>query len=795
MLNLREIISSISVLLFNFITHMYSFLFSVFRLPEQVLQSSSASVIEPIGHDELLWVLVMLTLLLVTARILGELAEQFDLPSVVGELLAGIVLGPSLINAVTRVFDLIFAAETAIAPQFHLIEVVSWIGLLMLIVLTGLETDLDLILSRGTDATIIALTSITIPFVLGFGFAWVLPEQFLAGEGQRLVFSLFVGTALSISALPVIAKILMDMEVIRRDFGQLKLAAGMINDTLGWILLALVAGLAEAGVINVSNLARTIIYLVVFLGVGLTLGQPLVKWVLRWVDDVIGGQVAKITTVMVLALGAGAITHYLHLEAVLGAFVVGILAGQVKRFDYETEHTFEIITLGVFAPIFFATAGLRVDLTTLLDPLVFIVGLAALGIAVVGKFIGAYVGAVGVGMSRWEGITMGAGLNARGAMEIIVAMVGLGLGVLTIEMYSIIVMIAIVTSLMAAPLLQVTIPRITMSPQERRRLEREAQQAESFLGQMTTVLLPTRCGIDSQFAARLLGYMTFDTEIDVTAMYLQRTDSDQREDRFSVRRWFERLWFFKSSDVGERHADPIPMDARDCLDRMDEQFDPSGDRSLRGIVRSESPSLKEAILAEAAEDYDLLTVGTAERGAYADDPPFGELVDEIIQDTPCPVMAVHANVSGVEGLETQRISRILLPTIGAEYNRKAAEVAFAIAAHRNAIVEIVHVVTEPRIGDRFMEEPDVEEARRIGEEIVDVEADLGRQMGAEIRTSVIVSDRQPEEEIVALAAERDDDLILMGTQTRPTSRRSYLGHTSEFIIRNADAAVAIVSST
>lgn len=762
-----------------------------------VAEVTAEDVIAPIGHAQLLWVFVMLTLLLVTARLLGELARRFNLPAVVGELLAGIVLGPSLINAVTHLFELIFEPGMAIDPQFHLLEVVSWLGLLMLIVLTGLETDLDLILSRGVDASVIALTSIIIPFSFGFGFAWVLPDRFLAGEGQRLVFSLFIGTALSISALPVIAKILMDMDVIRRDFGQIKLAAGMINDTIGWIILALVAGLAESGVVDIFSVGETILALVIFLGLGLTAGQRVVSWLLRRVDDAVGGQVAKLTTVMVLAIGAGAVTHYLHLEAVLGAFVVGILVGQVNRFDYEAQHTFEVVTLGVFAPIFFATAGLRVDLSTMADPIVLAVGVGALGIAVLGKFIGAYIGSVGVGMSRWEGITMGAGLNARGAMEIIVAIIGLGLGVLTVEMYSIIVMIAIVTSLMAPPLLRFTIPRLEMSATERDRLEREARLAESFLGQMTTVLLPTRCSVDSQHAARLLGHMTRDTEIDVTAMYLepgQDTDDHCRLER--IRGLLRRFLPPPGGSLRNlpREA-PIPADANECLDRMNEQFDPTGERSLRGIVRPEDPDLRSAILNEAARNFDLLTIGTAERGAEPDDPPLGELVDGIIRDTPCPVMTVHANVRGVEGLEEETIQRILLPTVGAEYNRHAAEVAFAIAQDRNVLVEIVHVVNRPRIADRFMEDPDMDEARRIGKEIVDEEADIGRNLGAEVRTKVIVSDAEPEEEIVNLADDRGDDLIVMGTSIRPTSRRAYLGHTSEYIIRNADAAVAVVSST
>ncbi|WP_224332575.1 cation:proton antiporter [Haloprofundus halobius] len=783
------------------------------------------TVIEPLGHDQLLWLFVMLTTLLVVARGLGELAKRFDLPAVVGELTAGIVLGPSLFDVTTLVSGAVFAPGTNIEPQFHLIEVVSWIGLLMLIILTGLETDLRLIVSRATESTIISITSIVVPFVIGFAFAWYLPVRFVAQADQRLAFALFVAVAMSISAIPVIAKILMDMDAIRRDFGQISLAAGMINDTVGWILLALVAGLARTGQIELASTGLTILYLTVFLLFGFTVGQRLVRWLIRWVDNVVGGQVAKITTVMVLSMGVGSFTHYLHLEVVLGAFVVGILVGQVKRFDYETEHTFEMMTMGVFAPIFFATAGLRVDLTSLFEPVVFFAAIGALLIAVVGKFVGSYVGAKAAGLSHWEGITMGAGLNARGAMEIIVAMVGLGLGVLTVEMYSIIVMIAIVTSLMAPPLLRWSLPKVPMSDAERERLEREKRQAGSFLGSVTTILLPTRCSGDSQFAAQLLGRLTRDEEIEVTNMYLRYDETERSPGR--IESFVSKLPYVGSdeathatdggredptaggaerssrtdtgqssqSGTGTDGETDYASDSARCLNLMQFQLDPGGDVSARNVVRSERGSATEAVLTEAERDYDMLVLGASERGARPDDPLFGSVVDEVVQNAPCPVMVVNADPEASDGiLEQKPIRRILLPTVGAEYNRHAAEVAFAIAGG-NTLVEVLHVVNPPQIGDRFVEEPDIQQARRIGEEIVDAEADLGRAMGVEVTTKVFVGDDdEPQEAIVEYADETGADLVLLGSNIRPVSGRAFLGHRAEYVIRNATCPVAVLSS-
>ncbi|WP_327050829.1 cation:proton antiporter domain-containing protein [Halomicrococcus gelatinilyticus] len=206
------------------------------------------AAIDPLGHHELFVVIVQLLVLLAVARGLGELFSAASQPAVVGELLAGVLLGPSVLGVVApSAYDALFAVSEA---QFHLLEVVAWLGLLMLLVVTGLETDLDLVLARRRTALVLSVGGITVPFATGFALGWVLPATFVASPDQRLVFSLFVATAMSISAIPVIAKVLLELDALQRDVGQLILAAGMVDDTIGWILLATVAGLARRGVVD-----------------------------------------------------------------------------------------------------------------------------------------------------------------------------------------------------------------------------------------------------------------------------------------------------------------------------------------------------------------------------------------------------------------------------------------------------------------------------------------------------------------------------------------------------------------
>jgi predicted Kef-type K+ transport protein len=300
-----------------------------------------------------------------------------------------------------------------------------------------------------------------------------------------------MAVSMSISAVPVIAKVLMDLKLIRRDIGQLILAAAMTDDTIGWILLSVVAGLAKTGDVDLLTAGTAVGGAALFLVVAFTVGVPIVSWIMGAVDKRIGGEGPDLAHPRA-RLRRAALTHEMGIEAVLGAFVVGILAGQAPRFRRERRPHARADHRAFLAPIFFASAGVKVDLQRLFDPEVITVGGIVLGIACVGKFLGAYLGAWATGLSHWERLAMGSGMNARGAMEIIVATIGLGLGVLNVEMYSIIVMVAIVTSLMAPPMLRWTLGRVKMGDVEAKRLESEALSAESFVRQIRRVLFVTR---------------------------------------------------------------------------------------------------------------------------------------------------------------------------------------------------------------------------------------------------------------------------------------------------------------
>jgi Kef-type K+ transport system membrane component KefB len=286
---------------------------------------------------------------------------------------------------------------------------------------------------------------------------------------------------MSISAIPVIAKVLMDLNLMRRDIGQTIIAAGMSDDTTGWILLSVVAGLASGQAITAGSVLATVGSVLGFLVLSFTVGRWLVKRLLDFVQDEVISQDRLLTLVLVMTLTWGALTQALNLEAVLGAFIMGILFAQMPRLPEKVHHQLESVALGIFAPIFFATAGLKVNILNLLEPQLILIALIVILIATLGKVVGTYIGARVIGgRDHWTALSFGAGLNARGAMEIIIATIGLQLGILTQDMFSIIVIMAMATSLMAPAALRWVLKRVEPEEQELERLRREEMATGSI---------------------------------------------------------------------------------------------------------------------------------------------------------------------------------------------------------------------------------------------------------------------------------------------------------------------------
>ena len=734
-------------------------------------------------HHDVLVLLVQVAVLLFSARALGEVAQRLGQPSVVGEILAGILLGPSLLSGLVPAVGEWLVPQSALAG--HLLEVFGLVGAMLLLLVTGLETDLALIRRHARTAAGASLGGVVVPLATGFALGWFLPDALLADPDERLVFALFVATAMSISAVPVIAKVLMDMGLMRREVGQTILAAGVVDDAIGWTLLSVVAGLAAGDAVTPLAVGVTVGKLVAFAGLTFTAGLWFVRRALNYVQDEVRSRDRTLTLVVGLMFVWGAVTQALGIEAVLGAFFLGMVFSLLPRLPRTVVHQVESLTLGIFAPVFFAVAGLKVNVGQLLTPGLLGVLALVIGVATFGKVAGVYAGARLVGRrDHWTALAMGSGMNARGAMEIIVATIGLSLGILTQDMFSIVVVMAMATSLMAPPALRYTLARVRMSPEEGERLRQEELDADSLIAQVRRVLLPVRQRASPQGVHRIEAHLVarLQARAPVAVTLLNVSDDAHRAPGAAF------------------------------LERLADAF--AGGEVARKVVLSDEPA--EAILAEAAKHYQLLVLGSTE-GAASNDALFNPVMDDLIRQSPCPTVVVRTG-----GDRPWPPKRILVPTNGTAAARHAAELAFLLATEPDEEVVVLTVVQaaeeapaepapapaggvrgllgrlarrrppagpEPAVLEPAGEVRESEARRQIAEAL----AERGRAGGANARASVEVG--LLEAVVVETALREGIDLIVMGTDVKPGSDRLFLGPRVEHILRTAPCPVVIVNAS
>jgi nucleotide-binding universal stress UspA family protein len=497
-----------------------------------------------------------------------------------------------------------------------------------------------------------------------------------------------------------------------------------------------------------------------FMAIAFVFGQRLTDVALRAVVRRSTGAAGAVSATLLLGLGFGAFAQALELEAVLGAFVAGILCGRSRYQPAETFGRVETLTSAFFAPIFFATAGLRADLSALRDPTVLGWGLALLAIASAAKFLGAFLGARVARLHAFEGFALGAALNARGAVELIVATVGLGAGVLNRSSYTIIVLIALATSMMAPPLLRIAARRWRGSEEEQDRLARERLHGANLLVRPGRILLPTHGGPNSVLAARILD-LAWPEGTKVT-VFTAGADVPAAD----LRRVLSLIEKKPAEHVHSRAADALP-----------------------------------AIVEQAAAGYGAIVVGASEpRGDGA--PGF---VDRLLAASPVPVIMIRRGVDqALLEQEQPGFQRVLVPALASLPGRAAQEVAFGIARRLGAEVLLAHVVTTPVPHDELTwsrhewrredepPEPGSDAPWLVARRVMDEAQALGREMGVASETAIRIGLSAPRE-ILALSHEAGADLIVLPASLRQISERPFLGYGVEFLLRNSESTIVVVS--
>jgi Kef-type K+ transport system membrane component KefB/nucleotide-binding universal stress UspA family protein len=676
------------------------------------------------------------------------------LPAVVGELAGGIALGPSGFG---HWFPGAFAAVfPPVAEQFHLLDAFSSVGMTMLLLLTGLETDLRLLRNLGRAALIASVMGMVVPFGLGFGLGYLMPASYLADPSGRILFAAFVATAMSISAMPVIAKILIDLDLTKRNIGLVILSAGVVDDTVGWLILSIIAGAATHGAVHIPDLGLTILYLAGFVVAVVFVLYPILRLLIRATSERFKMPDSDLVLIIVVTFLCAAATESIGVHPVFGAFVAGVALHQVPRVRRETVAKLESVTFGVLAPVFLGIVGLRVNLWALGGG-----GMLAIVVAVacVGKLVGCSLGAYWGGLRFWEAASIAVAMNARGAMGIVVATVGLSLGILTSQTFSIIIMVAIITSFMAPVGLRLTMPRVRMTEDEARRIV-ASESTGAFDPRKVRVLLATGGGGSALAAAPLAFSIASKSNSAVKIVHVQAKAA-----------WWRRLLRpFARRPPGNVTAELAEL----------RQMAPGRPPE---VAETGGTSVAEAICAEARRGYDLIVIGSAEGPSIG-----GPVVEDLVGQAPCHVAIMKA------ATPASGYKNILVPVDGSVASRMAVEVALRYAEGAEAELSLA-VLTERRpqaaaYSDMSGTHPPAEGPTTGEEELERISVAF---RATDIKPSILHLAYDPRSSAVAQALEKGKyDLVVLGAENRAIQHRLFFGYENERLIRAARVPVVVV---
>lgn len=405
----------------------------------------------------LFFILAQLIVILIAARAVGYAASRIGQSRVVGEIVAGLVLGPSLLGVLfPGIFQYLFHS-VSVSP----ITIISQIGLILLMFQIGMDFDFShLRENRNRKAVIlISVNSILLPFSLGV-VAGVLSAPHLAPEIAPLPYSLFLGTALSITAVPVLGRIMTEMDLTRTRIGAIAISAAAINDVTGWIILAAITAIATAQ-FSASVMAIQLTALVSYGIFAWWVARPFLRWAIARFDDGHGRLSPNLMALMLALMFISSIaTQSMGIFSIFGGFVLGVLVHNQHRFVSQWKKSVGDFVIVFFLPVFFTYTGLRTDITGLDTIPLWGWCLGFLGTAIFGKFGGAFSASRVAGLDALQASAIGIMMNTRGLMELIVLNVGFDLGFIPKHVFTMLVIMAVVTTVTTAPLLRRILPRI-----------------------------------------------------------------------------------------------------------------------------------------------------------------------------------------------------------------------------------------------------------------------------------------------------------------------------------------------
>jgi Kef-type K+ transport system membrane component KefB/nucleotide-binding universal stress UspA family protein len=712
--------------------------------------------------------LSQIVLLLVVGRLLGELLSRWGQPPVMGQLLAGIVLGPSVLG---HVFP---GAETVLfphaAPQRAMLDGVAQLGVLLLLLLTGMETDLSVMRHSGRAAINVSLAGIALPFAVGLVAIELLPAPMLVKPDERLLLALFIGTALAVSSVKIVAALVRELGFMRRTVGQIILAAAIIDDAVGWIVVSVLLGLAQHGSVDVGGVLRSVLGTLAFLAFSITVGRRLVFHVIRWTNDTFVSELPVITVILVIMGAMALATDVIGVQTVLGAFVAGILIGESPILTRHIEEQLRGLIVALFMPVFFGLAGLTTNIAALARPDMLLLTGGLIVVASVGKFSGAALGGRLAGLTSAESLAVGCGMNARGSTEVIIASIGLSIGLLDESFFTAIVVMALVTTLAMPPMLRWALQRLPMRPEEAARLEREALEARGFLSSVERLLLAADASPSGQFASRLAGLIAGVRQIPTTALHFERA---------AVR------------TAAPEHTTAVIREAAESGGAEN-----GGSERLDLTLKVEEPQPgDDAVRSEDRKGYGLLLIG---REPASGGTRFHRAIAQTAAGFSGPFAVVLARREHRSGRMRAPLN-ILVPVSGTSVSRRGAELAVALAQGSRGSVTALHIAgrnsaprpLRRRFGALFGMQDQVEEEpsnNPITNEIVQ----LARAYSVNVR-STVRSHRDADTAILREIAAGRHDVLVMGVSPRPGDPLNF-GDVASVLLERAECSLVFLAA-
>lgn len=411
---------------------------------DSYLNQFLTSLINNLKHP-LALILIQIIVIIIAARIMGWIFRKIGQPSVIGEIIAGIILGPSL-------FGMYFPElQSALFPETSLgnLQILSQIGLILFMFVIGMELDLKVLKNKANEAVVISHASIVIPFALGIGLSYYVYSQFAPKGIEFLSFSLFMGIAMSITAFPVLARIVQERGIHKTRLGAIVITCAAADDITAWCILAAVIAIVKAGTL-VSSM-----YVILLASLYVLSMLFIVKPFLKKVGDLYATRDNLSKPVVAIFLLTLIISAYLSevigIHALFGAFLAGAIMPDITNIRNIIIEKMEDVALILLLPLFFVFTGLRTQIGLINDPYLWKITGFIILVAVVGKFIGSALAAKFVGQNWRDSLTIGALMNTRGLMELVVLNIGYDLGVLSTEIFTMMVIMALVTTFMTGP--------------------------------------------------------------------------------------------------------------------------------------------------------------------------------------------------------------------------------------------------------------------------------------------------------------------------------------------------------